>query len=143
MTEQSLPLKQLKDVLADGPRHIVDLVDDILEVFRAQAMRLEWEDGKCRVQSLPLGSSPPMDVEIPLSVFRAILVRLATLCNQHSPESVSPYGGDGEFLWDSQQFRIEFSNNNPEGFHFEIFPVSHASKPTGAKAGNLTGPDPL
>ncbi len=32
------------------------------------------------------------------SVFRAILARVATLCNEQSANSVSPYGGQGELV---------------------------------------------
>src|SRR5208282_5382429 len=51
------------------------------------------------------------------SVFRAILARVAVLCNERSPNSVSPYGGQGEVSVGADPamtFRVEFANTPDE-----------------------------
>jgi hypothetical protein len=123
MSERPLSLQQIEKILSGGPRNVVELVDELLNAFQFQAMRLKWEDGECQFQCLPLGSSELCSLPLPRSIFRTILARLAALCNEHLADSVSPYGGDGEFLWKSQGFRVAFSNNNQQGCHLEIFPV--------------------
>jgi hypothetical protein len=54
----------------------------------------------------------PIAVPIPKSAFRAMLARLAALCNERAPASTSPYGGEGELLvgTDAAAFRIAFTN---------------------------------
>jgi hypothetical protein len=53
------------------------------------------------------------DVSLRKSVFRAILARVATLCNEFAPDSVSPYGGTGQFVLPSHPgvvVRVDFAN---------------------------------
>ena len=58
-------------------------------------------------------------IELPLrkSAFRAILARVAVLCNERCPNSVSPYGGQGELLVDTDPataLRVAFVNTPDE-----------------------------
>ncbi len=77
-------------------RGVVGLVDDLLSLCREQGVQLDWQANRCRVR--PLGAQPQESTEVPLpkSVFRAILARMAALCNERIPDSVSPYRGEGE-----------------------------------------------
>jgi hypothetical protein len=86
----------LRPVFLPSQRGVVGLVDDLLKACQDRGLRLDWRDGQCRIRSI--GSAPDEAIEVPLpkSVFRAVLARLATLCNEHIPDSVSPYGGRGE-----------------------------------------------
>jgi hypothetical protein len=75
----------------------------------------------------PLGGDVAELTEVPLarSVFRAILARVAVLCNERSPNSVSPYGGQGELLAGSNPaklFRATFVNTADEQ-RLELMPV--------------------
>jgi hypothetical protein len=84
---------------------------------REQGLQLEWQDDQCRVR--PLGAQPHESTEIPLSksVFRAILARMAALCNERMPNSVSPYGGEGQLSLctsPSTVFRVAFTNTPGE-----------------------------
>ena len=124
MEDSHAHLKEVADILSGEPRPVVDLVEELLPAFRTQAMRLEWEDGTCRVTCLPVDETDVSAVPFPRSAFRAILARIAVLCNEYELGSVSPYGGDGEFVWESQHFAVSFSNNNQEGCFLEISPVS-------------------
>ncbi|HUY35359.1 MAG TPA: hypothetical protein VMV69_21625 [Pirellulales bacterium] len=58
-------------------------------------------------------------IELPLrkSVFRAMLARMAVLCNERTPNSVSPYGGRGELTFGVNPtvvFRVIFANTGAE-----------------------------
>jgi hypothetical protein len=98
-------------------RGVVGLVDDLLRLCPEQGLQLDWQGNRCRVR--PLGAQPQELTEIPLpkSVFRAILARIAALCNERIPNSVTPYGGEGE-LWACTNpptiFRVTFTNSPGE-----------------------------
>src|SRR5689334_4002559 len=87
----------LQPILTSPTRGVVGIVDDLLGASLRHELELGWGPARCRVRSvggtwedLPL-VPPPRP-----SVFRAILARIAALCNQRTPGSVSPYGGRGE-----------------------------------------------
>jgi hypothetical protein len=56
------------------------------------------------------------DLAIPKAVFRAVLARIAVLCNEETPNAVSPYGGQGHFSGGtgSDVFRVKFSNTSSQ-----------------------------
>jgi hypothetical protein len=96
---------------------VVGLVDDLLALCREHGLQLNWQADRCRVG--PLGAQPLELTEIPLpkSVFRAILARMAALCNERNPNSVSPYGGEGELTVCTDPpavFRVTFTNTPGE-----------------------------
>jgi len=88
--------ERLQGVFTPTPRGVVGLVYDLLGLCREQGLQLDWNANRCRVQLL--GTSPQESIEVPLqkSVFRAMLARVAALCNERIPDSVSPYGGEGK-----------------------------------------------
>jgi hypothetical protein len=64
-----------------------------------------------------VGEQESTDLSLPKSAFRAILARLATLCNERVPDSVTPYGGEGQVLAGSNPpgvFRVAFKNTPDE-----------------------------
>jgi hypothetical protein len=80
-------------------------------------LQLAWHANRCQVR--PLGTGPQESAEVPLpkSVFRAIVARIAALCNERSPYSVSPYGGEGELSLGTDPlvvFRVAFANTPGE-----------------------------
>src|SRR5438876_9525808 len=79
-------------------RGVVGLVDDLLRLCQQQGLQLDWQADHCQVCSLADGSEEVLDRPVRKSAFRAILARVAALCNERSPNSVSPYGGQGELL---------------------------------------------
>ena len=96
---------------------IVGLVDHLLELGRQQGLQLDWQANRCLVR--PLGAQPQESAELPVpkSVFRAILARMAALCNERIPNSVSPYGGEGELSVGTSPptvFRVAFTNTSGE-----------------------------
>jgi hypothetical protein len=98
-------------------RGVVGLVDNLLGLCREQGLQLSWHANQCRVRPLGLATRESIDVPLPKSVFRAILARMAALCNERSPNSVSPHGGEGELSLGGNPptvFRIAFTNTPGE-----------------------------
>ncbi|HEX7379169.1 MAG TPA: hypothetical protein VF278_18755 [Pirellulales bacterium] len=59
---------------------------------------------------------------LPRSAFRALLARIAALCNEFAPSSVSPYGGEGRFAVGASSLRVAFVNRPGE----QRLSLSHA-----------------
>jgi hypothetical protein len=91
-------VERLTRALTTPTRGVLGLVEELLAASREHGIQLDWQGGSCRVRFLE--GDPAGWVEIPLrkSVVRAALARVAVLCNQRKPNSVSPYGGQGELL---------------------------------------------
>ncbi len=109
--------ERLQRAFEPTQRGVVGVVHDLLGLCAEQGLELDWQANRCRVRSL--GAEPQESTEIPLpkSVFRAILARVAALCNERIPNSVAPYGGEGE-LSDrtdpARVFRVAFTNTPGE-----------------------------
>jgi hypothetical protein len=89
--------EMLRRILVHPTRDVVGLVDDLLTVCREHGLRLDWQDGRCRVRSAGGDWEELPDVPLRKSAFRAILARIAVLCNEQMANSVSLYGGQGAF----------------------------------------------
>src|SRR5437764_7078168 len=101
-TSMNTPLtapERLHRALTTPTRGILGLVDELLAVSCEHGFLLDWQAGHCRVRFLE-GADPAGWIEVPVrkSVLRAALARAAVLCNQRNPNSVSPYGGQGELM---------------------------------------------
>src|SRR5271157_6439980 len=113
MNAPSSSLQQLHHALATPTRDVVGLVDEVLALCQEHGLQLDWQEGGCHIRSS--GGEPEGTIDVPLrkSVFRAILARVADLCNERSPNSVSTYGGQGE-LWvganSARVLRVAFVN---------------------------------
>lgn len=112
--------------MADPGRGVVGLVDELLAASLQQDIRVEWQAGICRVSFL--NGEVPDRVEVPLrkAVVGAALARIATLCNERLPGSVSPYGGQGFVAIDADPsilIRATFVNT-PETQSLELASVS-------------------
>src|SRR5271157_18049 len=117
MNAPSSSLQQLHHALATPTRDVVGLVDEVLALCQEHGLQLDWQEGGCHIRSS--GGEPEGTIDVPLrkSVFRAILARVAVLCNERSPNSVSPYGGQGEVSVGANPamtFRVEFANTPDE-----------------------------
>ena len=124
----------LTDVLQDALHSaggLVGVVDALLGVCLEQRLHLRWEADCCRVRSLK-GMSGIEELSKPLtkSQFRAVLARLAVLCNERCPNSVSPYGGTGTLMIGEERkraVRVLFVNT-PDKQLLDIRPSSKKSK---------------
>ena len=98
-------------------RGVVGLVDDLLGLCGESGLQLDWQADRCRVRPLGTDGQESTDLTLPKSAFRAILARVAALCNERSPNSVSPYGGVGEICVSTNPpttFRVAFTNTPSE-----------------------------
>ncbi|WP_439621310.1 hypothetical protein [Gemmata sp.] len=113
--------ERVRLAFAPTPRAVVGLVDDLLELGREQPLSLTFRDGTCLVRAAG-GASSTVEVPLPRSAFRAVLARVAVLCNEHRPNSVSPYGGTGEVCVGSDSrttLHVAFTNT-PEDQRLEV-----------------------
>lgn len=105
----------LKEVLEHSSGGVVDLVDRLLNVCAAQGLEIDWRLDVCRVRNG--GQKEELETRIQKPVFRAVLARLAAMCNEFTPNSVSPYGGQGKAstrACPGALFRVEFANTPDE-----------------------------
>src|SRR5882724_4162135 len=112
----------LRNVVLQPTDGIVGLVDNLLSLCRQHGLELDWQAGRCRVRSAGGEWRDLDDVPLRTSVFRAILARLAALCNERRPGAVSPYGGAGEIAVGGNPvtvFRVAFTNT-PGEQRFEL-----------------------
>jgi hypothetical protein len=117
MSTPSPASERLQRILEHPAGGVTGLVDELLAVCREHGLQLDWQGGRCRVR--PIGSDwqEVAGLSLRKSVFRAILARLAALCNARTPDAVSPYGGEGEFVVGtnpSTVFRVRFANTLAE-----------------------------
>ncbi|HEY7427756.1 MAG TPA: hypothetical protein VH682_26230 [Gemmataceae bacterium] len=98
MNDSSTSLERLHHALTTPSGGVLGLVDELLAVAREHGLQLDWKADHCRVQFREGGSSDSIEVPLRKSVVRAVLARIAVLCNQRKPNSSSPYGGQGELF---------------------------------------------
>jgi len=95
MNRTSQTPSNLQRIFEPTPRGVVGLVDDLLEVCLDGPMELDWQADHCRIRVI---GEEVVEIPFAKSVFRTLLARIAALCNERKPNSVSPYGGQGELL---------------------------------------------
>ena len=98
MIQSPLFTERVQNVFRPTSRGVVGLVDDLLSLCRLHQLRLHFADGHCSVQRLGADDADAIRVPIPKSVFRAALARIAAICNEQRPSSVTPYRGEGEVV---------------------------------------------
>ncbi len=123
-TTQSLPdlFRIDRDPQGTG---ILGFVDHLLAYCRDRGVRLTWQSSQVTVQPVSGGAVEQVSVAFRSSAFRAVLARLAALCNRHRGDSVSPYGGQGEFIDErapATVFRVDF-RNTPDEQRLELTPM--------------------
>jgi hypothetical protein len=107
----------LNRVVMHPSRGVVGLVDELLAACREHDLDLDWQADCCRVRTAGRDWEEVVDVRLRKSVFRAILARVALLCNEQTPNSLSPYGGQGEIRFGpspTATFRIALTNTPSE-----------------------------
>jgi len=112
----SLPARLQSALLAPN-RGVLGLVDELLAISRDHSLHVAWEGGRCRVQFVEGGLAGQIEVPLQKTVLRAALARVAVLCNERLPNSVSLYGGQGELLLDAdptKTIRVLFINTPDE-----------------------------
>jgi hypothetical protein len=117
MSTTSQVSDEFRRALVHPTRGVAGLVDDLLGVCQKHGLQLDWQADRCRVRSFGGEWEELVDVPLRKSVFRAILARVAALCNERTPNSVSPYGGHGQLAVGADPrsvFRVTFANTPAE-----------------------------
>jgi len=120
----------IRGVLTQPTGGIVRLVDNLLVVCLEHGLQFEWQPDRCRFRSFGGNWEELTDVSIRQSVFRAVLARVAALCNERTPNSVSPYEGQGELSLGEDSgavYRVTFINT-PAAQKLEL--LAPAGRPT-------------
>jgi hypothetical protein len=133
MTGAGALADRVREAFRPTPRGVVGLVDDLVRIGREHPLRLDYAGGVCRVR---VGGEGEFHLPVPKSVFRAALARVAALCNEQSPDAVTPYGGAGELPGggDGAALRVTFTNT-PAELGVDLEPVSDGAA-KGAAFGN-------
>jgi hypothetical protein len=108
---------ELAGALENPPRGVVGFVDDLLRLCPEHGVQLDWHSNQCRIRAFQNGSNEVLERPLRQSVFRAILARVAALCNVHTPNSISPFRGQGEFVMGTHApalFEVSFVNTEDE-----------------------------
>ena len=116
MNEQFL-IDRLTHALTRPDRGVVGLVDELLAVASQSELELTWIADRCQITLTT--ANPPEQVAgpMPRSVVRAILARIAALCKESHPDSVSPYRGRGEVAFETDPtiaIAVQFENTTDQ-----------------------------
>lgn len=137
MIHTTSELEPVRRLFTPSPRGIVGFVDDLLEFCRDRQLAFDFRDDHCVIRSFESSGEVSIEVPIPKAVFRAVLARVAALCNDRMPNSVTPYRGRGELSVGGDKpasFRASFTNT-PDEQRLELCSV--ASSAGGANAFNV------
>jgi hypothetical protein len=116
--------ERLRQALSPAGRGVIGVVEEVLRLCREQGLRLDWHANLCCVRLLDSEPQGVTAIPLPKSVFRAMLARVAALCNENGRNSVSPYGGQGELTVDDDPttvIRVAFTNT-PDEQKLELTP---------------------
>jgi hypothetical protein len=127
---QSIPFTdQVRNVFRPSPRGVVGLVDDLFELCLIHQLRLRFENDHCSIRRLGANDDDVLLVSVPKSVFRAVLARVAAICNDQNPRSVTPYDGEAEIVHPVQPIAVNgfrpascfvSFTNTPSEHHLEM-----------------------
>ncbi len=95
MIHSNLFAERVQTAFQPTYRGVVGLVDDLLGLCRLYQLRINFQDGHCAIHRLGADPQESLEIPVPKSVFRAALARIAAICNEQHPESVTPYCGEG------------------------------------------------
>lgn len=106
MNKQASLSERFTRALTTSNQGVVGLVDELLAASQEQGIRLCWQSGRCHVSILKADSPDQFEVPVQKSVIRAVLARVAALCNERTPNSATPYGGVGEVTVDADPTKV-------------------------------------
>jgi hypothetical protein len=85
----------LQRAFAPTKRGIVGLTEQLLGACVGGDVALERVGDRCVCRWSVGGETQEANVPLPPAAFRTLLARIAVLCNERSPHSATPYGGEG------------------------------------------------
>ena len=86
---------RLRRAFAPTQGGIVGLTDQLLEACVGSDVEFKRDGNRCVCNWTVNGETKEVLVPLPPGAFRTILARVAALCNEYSPNAVTPHGGDG------------------------------------------------
>jgi hypothetical protein len=86
----------LRSILTQPTGGVVGLVDELLQVTLENGLQLDWRPDQFRFRARGGDWEELADFGLRKSVFRAILARVAALCNEQASIPLSPYEGRGD-----------------------------------------------
>jgi hypothetical protein len=128
MNHNSQLAERIRKVFQPTERGVIGLDNSLLELSRGHRLRFEFQDNERHVRPSDSDIQDSIDVPLSRSVFRAILARVATLCNEQVPNAVTPYRGEGEISVCTNPpatFRVAFTNT-PAVQQLELEYVRHS-----------------
>lgn len=121
MSQHTALVERLTRAVTTPTHGVLGVADELLTVARGRSLRLTWREGSGRFQ-FESPAAEPFEIPLPKSIMRAILARLAVLCNEHRPNCVTPYGGQGEV----GAVRVAFVNT-PDEQSLDLAPLATAA----------------
>jgi hypothetical protein len=112
----------LRRAFAPTQGGIVGLTEQLLAVCVGGDLEFERVENRCVCRWTVSGAIQEATVPLPPAAFRTILARIAVLCNERSPNSVTPYGGEGQLALKgppSAVFNVAFVNT-PSKQHMKV-----------------------
>lgn len=112
----------LRRVFAPTQGGVVGLTDKLLEACVGSDVEFRRVGDRCVCRWTVGGETTEAPVPLPPAAFRTVLARVAALCNESSPDAVTPYGGEGLLaLRDSPPMvvRVRFVNT-PDDQRLEV-----------------------
>ncbi len=91
-------------------RGVVGLTEQLLGACVGGDVEFERVGDRCVYRWTEGGHTQEAPVPFSPAAFRTILARVATLCNERSPGSVSPYGGEGKLVVGTAEAFVKFVN---------------------------------
>jgi hypothetical protein len=85
---------RLRRAFAPTQGGIVGVTDQLLEACVGSDVEFKRVGNRCVSNWTVNGETKEALVPLPAAAFRTILARIAALCNEHSPNAVTPYGGE-------------------------------------------------
>jgi hypothetical protein len=116
----------LRQAFAKTPRGVVGLTEQLLGACAGGHVEFERVGDSCVCRWGGSGEVQEATVPLPPAAFRTILARIAVLCNERSPNSVTPYGGKGLLAVEGEAatvFQVAFVNT-PEKQQLELKSLS-------------------
>jgi hypothetical protein len=86
---------RLRRAFAPTQGGIVGLTDQLLEAYVDSDVEFKRVGNRCVCNWTINGETKEALVPLPPAAFRTLLARVAALCNEYSPNAVTPYGGEG------------------------------------------------
>jgi hypothetical protein len=129
MSTSPRPVDVVRGILSRPAGGVVGLVDELLTACHAHSLTLDWQADRCRVLSATGGPEETLIEPLRKSLFRTVLARLATVCNERGSGPVSQYGGDAEVVaavGGPGRCRVVFVNTADDQ-RLSLSPVAHGA----------------